>query len=171
MSRILGLACALWLLIGYSPASRGQTDSSGSYEGGPYDYGTDVYHDAPSGAFGLDYVQVVPSGRLMMDRFGMVYQAPIVGNQPASASERVNVNANVRATARSRSARARVRRAPALAPMSYQLPTGSLHWPAGEGVLLYAPALRYQSYGGGAARSPYGSINYGSMYMGWPLSY
>jgi hypothetical protein len=170
MTRIMGFIFALWLLIGSTTASRGQTYAAGPYEGGPYDYPTYAYDNAPFGAFGLDYIQTVPSGSLMMDRFGMVFQAPRIATQPAPAPQRASSNTRVRARSRPARMQPRARRAPVQAPGNYQLPTGSLHWSAGEGVLLYAPALRYQSYGGGAARSPYGSIDYGSMYHGWPIS-
>jgi hypothetical protein len=172
MSRSLGLVVACWLILGPAAASRAQTDAAGRYDGGWYGFG--VYPDdaLPSGAFGMDYVQVVPSGYLMMDRFGMVYQAPVIVSQAAAPLARSNANVNVRRETRPKPARpTTTRRRRPQTPVNYQLPTGSLHWPAGEGVLLYAPALRYQSYGGGAARSPYGTIYYDSMYKGWPLSY
>ena len=38
-----------------------------------------------------------------------------------------------------------------------------------RGVVLYSPALRYQNYGGGYGRGPYGSIDCGMMYKGMSL--
>jgi hypothetical protein len=169
MNRTWAFVFALWLLLGSTTASRAQYDEAGRYDGGAYDYGVYSYDEMPSGAFGLNYVQVVPSGRLMIDRFGMVYQAPMVGGESAVSLARPNVRA--RGEARSMPARRRAAaRTPRRAQTIYPLPTGSLDWPAGQGVLLYSPALRYQSYGGGAARSPHGTIEYGSMYKGWLLS-
>src|SRR5580658_4084795 len=43
MTRIMGFIFALWLLIGSTTASRGQTYAAGPYEGGPYDYPTYAY--------------------------------------------------------------------------------------------------------------------------------
>ena len=43
----------------------------------------------------------------------------------------------------------------------YQLPTGSLGWNGANGVILYSPAMRHETYGAGYARSPYGVVNYG----------
>jgi hypothetical protein len=169
MNRTLGVICASFLILGATTAGRAQTDAFGRYENGSHDYGIYPYGDEPYGGFGMDYVQAPSSGGLVMDRFGMIHEAPVVGSRPVVAAERVSV----RSETRSRSARTRPRRAQAQAQArgNYQLPTGALRWKGGEGVLLYSPALRYQSYGGGAARSPYGSIDYGSMWMGWPLSW
>ena len=55
----------------------------------------------------------------------------------------------------------------AAAQSQYPLPTGSLDWPAANGVILYSPALRYQTYGDGYGRGPYGSVDCGIMYKGW----
>jgi hypothetical protein len=57
------------------------------------------------------------------------------------------------------------------ARVGYQLPTGSLNWPGASRVLLYSPALRYENYGGGYGRGPYGTIDCGMMYHGMSLGY
>jgi hypothetical protein len=53
----------------------------------------------------------------------------------------------------------------------YQLPTGSLYWSGANSGILYSPAMRYQTYGGGYARSPYGAVDHSIMYKGWELGY
>ncbi len=54
-------------------------------------------------------------------------------------------------------------------PYATQLPTGQLYWP-GSGVSPnYSPYSRYQSYGSGYSRGPYGSNFYGGLWKGFWL--
>jgi hypothetical protein len=53
----------------------------------------------------------------------------------------------------------------------YQIPTGSLGWNGANGVILYSPAARHETYDAGYARGPYGVVDYGHMSWGWPNGY
>jgi hypothetical protein len=101
----------------------------------------------------------------------MVQEVPRVNSQPNFAFQRPRaaVAEQPRATLQAKAMRTKAKRV-AARPI-YQLPTGSLSWGAAENVILYSPDLRYETYDGGYARSPYGTNDYGSMYKGWPLRY
>jgi hypothetical protein len=156
MGRLLGWTFATILLVGLSTTARAQDDLLyNGWTGDPF-YGGSSYGAPAYGGFGLGYMQAPVAGTVMMDRFGMFYATPLVTSAPQGV-----VSQPQAPTARTRS-----RKAPP-APR-YALPTGSLYWPGASGVILYSPALRQQNYGGGYARSPYGSIEYGGWWKGWP---
>jgi hypothetical protein len=161
MTRILGLTLALILIV--APATRAQTVSAYPQECAATDYSGYFYGELPFGGFGFDYVQSPTTGGLVMDRFGMLHPGPRVDSPPPVAAERPRAAVQPTVT-RTKSKRAAAR------PV-HQLPTGSLSRGASNGVILYSPELRYETYGGGYARSPYGTNDYGSMYKGWPLGY
>jgi len=156
MSRLLGSMLVVSVLSLSTPAHAQMTmadpDWIEDYGYVGYSYGYQTY-----GGFGLGYSEAVPAGSLIMDRFGMVHGFSGVATAPASRAPRV----------RTRNAHAGSSRAAAQA--QYQLPTGTLYWPAANGVILYSPAMRYRAYGNGYGRGPYGSRDCGTMYKGWPL--
>jgi len=156
MSRLFGSILVVIVMSLSTPAHAQMTmaDPNGreDYGYGGYSYGYQTY-----GGFGLGYSQAVRAGGLIMDRFGMVHEISGVATAPISLAPRV----------RARNARAGSSRV--AAQSQYQLPTGSLYWPAANGVILYSPAMRYRSYGDGYGRGPYGSLDHGIMYKGWPL--
>ncbi|MFI5461627.1 MAG: hypothetical protein ACHRXM_40095 [Isosphaerales bacterium] len=127
-------------------------DGMEDYGYGGYSYGYQTY-----GGFGLGYSQAVPAGGFIMDRFGMVYGFSGVATAPTTLAPRV----------RARNARAGSSRV--AGQSQHQLPTGTLYWPVANRVILYSPAMRYRSYGDGSGRGPYGSLDYRTMYKGWPL--
>jgi hypothetical protein len=57
------------------------------------------------------------------------------------------------------------------APYSTALPQGQLYWPGSYMVPGYTPLSRYQSYGSGYGRGPYGSGFYSGYYKGFSLGY
>jgi hypothetical protein len=99
-------------------------------------------------------------GSVVMDRFGLVHgpmdarPAPPPPQPPRSRTKTGRTTASGR-----------------VVPTRYPLPTGSLNWPGASGVVLYSPADRYQNYGGGYGRGPYGSIDCGMMFRGMALGY
>ncbi len=113
---------------------------------------------APYGGFGLETMQTLHPGTLIVDRFGLVREIPFV--QPPSS-----VGPRPRSTASRSNSSGRVPR------VARKLPTGSLDWAGANGVILYSPALRFQDYGGGYGRGPYGSVDCGMMYKGMSLGY
>lgn len=122
-------------------------------------YGKSLAHFEPYGGFGLEMMQTPMAGTVMLDRFGLVHRTPI----------RVS---SVRVTSpRPRTRPSRSGPATRTAQVGYQLPTGSLEWPGASGVILYSPALRYENYGGGYGRGPYGTMDCGMMYHGMSLGY
>ena len=56
-------------------------------------------------------------------------------------------------------------------PFATQLPVGQLYWPDSYMTPNYGPWSRYQSYGSGYGRGPYGSSFYGGYYKGFLLGY
>ena len=121
--------------------------------------GESLAHFEPYGGFGLETIQTPIAGTVMLDRFGLVHRAP--HREPS-----LRIPAP-----RPRSRSSGSRPAARTARIGYQLPTGSLDWTGTSGVVLYSPALRYQNYGGGYGRGPYGSMDCGMMYHGMSLGY
>jgi len=163
MTRFYGSLLAGILFFEWAGAAQAQLVSGDPYEPGSA-YDGYFYGNEPYGGFGLEFNQHVPDGSVIMDRFGMLYVAsrartPQIMTPPPSAPTRPRVR-------ESRSDTRRVQAQP-----HYQLPTGSLYWPGANSGILYSPEMRYQSYGGGYGRSPYGSVDHGSMYKGWWLGY
>ena len=108
----------------------------------------------------METIQAPLAGTFWLDRFGMVH-----ATEPAQPLPRV-----ARATPRNQNDRQR-RRAAGFRRPGARLPTGSLQWPGSSGVVLYSPWLRYQSYGSGYGRGPYGNADCGIMYKGMWLGY
>jgi hypothetical protein len=128
------------------------------------------------GGFGLEYTQPIPSGVLVLDRWGMLEATPGVGTaSPPTAVEQLAPGrpaAPVRGSRANRTGRsfARVTSRPVTrggVQPGAPLPTGSLYWPAVAGTPLYSPAQRYASYGWGYGVSPYGTADYGAAYKGY----
>jgi len=181
---MFGSISAGTVLLGLAAPAHAQTTMADWY--GVEDYGYGGYSSGYQtyDGFGAGYIQAVVGGSVIMDRFGMLYRIPDVAPAPTSEGRRtedggrkkLNGSSDVVAAPALRAARARAGRARAgsgrvAAQPRYQLPTGSLYWPAANEVILYSPAMRYQSYGGGYGRDPYGSIDHGTMWKGWPLGY
>jgi len=158
MPRMIGLILVLILPVGMPAPAQAQMTMADYYGMEDNGYGGSFSGYQTHGGFGLGYSQEAVAGGVIMDRFGMPYRIPDVGPAPAVAAPR----------ARAGRARAGSRRA--AAPSQFPLPTGSLYWPAANGVMLYSPAMRYRAYGSGYGRSPYGSVDHSIMYKGWPLS-
>jgi hypothetical protein len=158
MIRWLGLSFAVVFLIGWGSRAEAQmvADPYGSDGSG---YGASLYRIAPNGGFGLETMQTPVMGAVVLDRFGLAHGTPLVQLSPQVRASRSGAKAS-RSLASGRRGRA-----------GYQLPTGRLDWAGASGVVLYSPALRYQNYGGGYGRGPYGSIDCGMMYHGMSLSY
>jgi hypothetical protein len=123
------------------------------------DYANSIYQIEPYGGFGLETMQTPFAGTVWLDRFGMVRATEPAQPMPRLAARGPGTKAT------SPAARRQVSRTGA------RLPSGSLHWPGSSGVVLYSPGLRYQSYGGGYGRGPYGNIDCGIMYKGMSLGY
>jgi hypothetical protein len=119
----------------------------------------------PNGGFGVEYTQPVVVGSWIMDQYGMVYAAPTVDPAPPAADPKPATAA--RPAIRTPGSTANRTKA----KPRYQLRTGSLGWSGANGVVLYSPEARYESYGSGYGRGAYGVVNYGYMSRGWPLGY
>jgi hypothetical protein len=158
MIRILGSSLALLLTLGVASTARSQDFVAGV---DPYAYfgsGGPAPEDLPYGGFGHGYVQAPLAGSVLVDRFGGMYTiAPPVSPQVGQAARPDSQPSRVR----SRKAPPRPR---------YALPTGSLYWPGAGAVVMYSPELRYQTYGGGYVRSPYGTLDCGNMWKGWTMA-
>jgi hypothetical protein len=152
------------ILMSHALATCAQAQST-PYDDGRFDptaSGVSNYGSMPNGSFGIEYAQQVQAGSLVMDQYGLVYAIPMVESapqvavaQPAAPSTRTSRSTTNRTKAKPR----------------YQLPTGSLGWDGANGVILYSPATRHESYGSGFARSAYGVVDYGYMSKGWPMGY
>jgi hypothetical protein len=57
------------------------------------------------------------------------------------------------------------------APYSTALPQGQIYWPGSLMAPAYTPSSRYQTYGSGYGRGPYGSGFYSGYYKGFPMGY
>jgi hypothetical protein len=57
------------------------------------------------------------------------------------------------------------------APYSTALPQGQIYWPGSFMAPSYTPLSRYQTYGSGYGRGPYGSGFYSGYYKGFSLGY
>lgn len=122
-------------------------------------YGDSIYQIEPYGGFGLETMRTPLAGTVWLDRFGMVHTTEPAKPLPRVAPRRPGTKAIGAAASR------RVSQTPA------PLPTGSLRWTGSSAVVLYSPSLRYQSYGGGYGRGPYGNVDCGIMYKGMSLGY
>jgi hypothetical protein len=159
MNRMFGLTFAMVLLFSLTSTLRAQDLSPGNGSQLDYGYAGSHYGEQPNGAFGLGYVQVPMVGSVLVDQYGGIHVAAPVMSTPTMQAPQP----------RSHITRSKSRK-PAPQPR-YALTTGSLYWPGAGQVILYSPVLRQQTYGGGYERSPYGSIDSGGMWHGWPLGY
>jgi hypothetical protein len=157
MSRMFGLILVGIGLLSLASPAHAQMTMADPYGMEDYGYGEYFHGYQTYGGIGLGSGQAVPAGGLIMDRFGMLHAIPSVVPAPTARAPRP------------RAAQARTGSSRAVAKSRYQLPTGSLYWPAASGVMLYSPFERYQSYGDGYGRGPYGSVDHGIMYKGWPV--
>jgi hypothetical protein len=166
MSRLSGFVLAALLFWGLEGAAHAQlVEADPPYFWPPAD--VYFYGYEPYGGFGVQYSQPLRDGQLLTDRFGMVYM--VSAPRTAPQVEPAPLSASVPGSPRVR--RSRSDKSAAQAQPRYHMPTGSLAWPGGNGGILYSPAMRYQSYGGGYAASPYGTIDHSIMYKGWALGY
>ncbi len=168
MSRLSGFVLAGIVIFGLAGAAGAQVVDSDPYESGSAYDGYFYSKSSPGdGGFGLGYAQPVREGSLVMDRFGMFYMAPAARTaSPPDTTAAVSAPVRRRRGAPSRTEAKRVQAQP-----RYQMPTGSLFWSGANSGILYSPGMRYQTYGGGYARSPYGAVDHSIMYKGWELGY
>jgi hypothetical protein len=177
--RGLTLALVFWLCWAHASSAQMVGDP---LQNGPNPYADYIDQIEPNGGFGLDTMQAPVAGAFWLDRFGLlqgpvpVEQAPMqpiptvatrrARTKPASAQPSPGV-----APRRARTKPANRAASRRVSQPAYSLPTGSLAWPAARDVVLYSPELRYQSYGGGYGRGPYGALDCGMMYKGMQLGY
>jgi hypothetical protein len=159
MIRLMGSVLAVMLILAFGPSARAQMPAPLPANGG----------------FGFEYAQLVPSNRLVLDRWWMVQATPAVATGwPAAAVveqpavEPANPGRMARANRTGRSFSRLSGRSFNRARVQYAtpLPTGSLNWQGVGSVPLYSPAQRYASYGQGYGVSPYGSADYSAQYKG-----
>lgn len=165
MTRTFALTATI--VLSHALAASVQAQSTPYDDSGfvPSATGISSFGTLPNGGFGVEYTQPVVAGSWIMDQYGMVYAAPTVDPTPPPVDAKPATAARP-ATRTSGSAVNRTKAKP-----RYQLPTGSLGWSGANGVVLYSPAVRYESYGSAYGRGPYGVVNYGYMSRGWPLGY
>ena len=162
MSRIPEVMFGAWLLVGlvsgvsaqamvnYPPATGNMVDVPPSYP-------------APE-AFGGQYVETFPSFAESFDSSSAYAVQPGV---PYATQTRPATAVRVRG----RNLRATRTYSQAPAPYATQLPQGQLYWSDSFVTPNYAPLSRYQSYGSGYGRGPYGSNFYTGYYQGFLLGY
>jgi len=165
MTRTLALTAAI--LLSHALAASVQAQSTPYDDGAfiPTANGISNYGSMPNGSFGVEYTQPVVTGSWIMDQYGMVYRVPTVEPAPRAADAKPATAARP-APRMSGSAANRAKPKP-----RYQVPTGLLGSSGANGVVLYSPEARYESYGSGYGRGPYGVVNYGHMWWGWPTGY
>jgi hypothetical protein len=159
MSRTLGMFVVVIVLLSALTPARAQVTGADSYGMEYGGYRGSTYDNQPFGGFGFEYGQVARAGGMILDQYGIVRQAPGFAPAPTAPAPRARARQTLAGSSR------------VAARASFALPTGSLYWPGASGVILYSPATRYQSYGSGYGRSPYGSVDCSTMYKGWPLGY
>jgi hypothetical protein len=123
------------------------------------------YGSLPNGGFGVGYTQSVAAGSWIMDQYGMMHSVPTIDPAPPAVDAKPATAA--RPAARTSGSTANRTKA----KPRYQLPTGSLGWSGANGVVVYSPEARYESYGSGYGRGPYGVVDYRHMSWGWPNGY
>ena len=162
MGRILEVMFGAWLLLGLV---------SGVSAQGVVNYppatGNMVYvppsYPAPE-AFGGQYVETFPTFAESFDSTGAYTVQPGV---PYATQTRPAAVVRVRG----RNLRATRTYSQAPAPYATQLPQGQLYWPGSYMTPNYTPLIRYQSYGSGYGRGPYGSNFYEGYYKGFLMGY
>lgn len=165
MRRILGGMFVAWILAGLVSGANAQ-----GVVGYPPADGHMVYI-APSypaaGAVGGQYVETYPS---FAGSYGSAGAYAVQPGFPYATQTRPAIGA----TARGRNVRATrtysrgYSQGPA--PYATQLPVGQLYWPGSYVAPNYTPFSRYQNYGSGYGRGPYGSNFYGGYYHGYLLA-
>jgi hypothetical protein len=158
MIRWLGPSFVVVFAIGWASSAEAQM-AAGRHGLDASAYADSPYQIEPYGGFGLETMQTPFVGTVVLDRFGIVRGIP-----PAQPARRAS---GPRQRGKASAALPRNRTAPA----TYRLPAGSLNWAGTSRMVLYSPALRYQNYGGGYGRGPYGSIDCGMMYKGMSLAH
>jgi hypothetical protein len=166
MGRILGVVFGAWLLLDLVSGVSAQGVVNYPPASGHMEYVPPSY-PAPE-AVGGQYVETFPSFAGSFDSTGAYAVQPGVPyatqTRPAT-TVRVRVR-NLRAT---RTYSRGYSQPPA--PYATQLPQGQLYWPGSYMTPNYVPFSRYQSYGSGYGRGPYGSNFYGGYYKGFLLGY
>ena len=163
MRRLMGLALAAVLVASFGQTARAQSEYPAAVAGFGY------------AGFGLGYTQVIPSNSLVLDRWWMIEETPMVGSmlpEPGAARTPVATATPAPAPRGARPARSMARSGSrrldrSVMPASSPLPTGSLNWGGSAVVPVYSPAQRYAAYGQGYEVSPYGSADYGAAYKGY----
>jgi hypothetical protein len=157
----MGLALAVVLVASFGQGARAQSEYPGVVVGSGY------------AGFGLGYTQVIPSNSLVLDRWWMLQETPMVGSMsPDAAASAAGTAPAVPAARATRPARSLARTGSrrldrSVTPTSEPLPTGSLDWGGSAVVPLYSPIQRYATYGQGYGVSPYGTADYGAAYKGY----
>jgi hypothetical protein len=161
MTRTFALTATILLSHALATSTQAQLTPYDDGRFGSTGYGVPNYGNLPNGSFGIEYAQTVPAGSLIVDQYYMVQATPTIESGPrAVVAQRAPITRTSRSTSNRTNAKPR-----------YQLPTGSLGGNGVNGVILYSPAARHEAYDAGYARGPYGVVNYGNMYMGWPIGY
>jgi hypothetical protein len=158
MIRWIGLGLIAVLSFGVSPPANAQMEDH-PYGADASPYGISPDRLEPFGGFALEMAQIPMEGTVVIDRFGLAHGTP----RPLRSEPMTVPRPRAKATRTVPGRRA--------ARVGYQLPTGSLDWAGATGVLLYSPAMRFENYGGGYGRGPYGSVDCGMMYHGMSLGY
>jgi hypothetical protein len=166
MGRIIGVMFGAFVLAGLSSAANAQGAANYPPASGHMQFVPPVY-PAP-GAVGGQYLETFPSFAGSFNSNGAYALQPGVPyatqTPPATGVRpRGRVGRPMRVYSRGYS------QVPA--PYATQLPTGQLYWPGSYMTPGYVPFSRYQSYGSGYGRGPYGSNFYGGYYHGYLLRY
>lgn len=162
MSRVVGVMCGGWLLLGMVSGAGAQYVVNYPPADG---YFTSIPPSYPApGAVGGQYLETFPSFAGTYDSTGALAQPTV----PYATQTAPVVPARVR-NARARRAAARgYSQAPA--PYATPLPQGQLYWPGSYVTPYYVPGTRYQTYGSGYGRGPYGSNFYPGYYKGFVMA-
>ena len=166
MSRLLGIGVGVCLLFSLAP----RVSAQGSVEYAPASGHMNVIpptYVAP-GAVGAPYVETFPSGVV-------ANQAVVPGQVQQVAPYSYRATPVPRSAARGRAVRGTrtYSRGYAQPPAPYAtpLPQGRLDWPGSYLTPYYVPFSRYQNYGSGYERGPYGSGFYGGYYKGYSMGW
>jgi hypothetical protein len=178
MKGIVGSALALGLLLGASVEARAQAANYPPAAG----HMVIIPPIFPSpNAIGSAYVETFPSFE-PVDIPGPNYEEPVVEpgplNDEAAKGARAQRPAPQKKAAKTQAGLRRRRLQPnrtysrgynlAPAPYATELPVGQLYWPGAYLAPSFTPDSRYQTFGSGYRRSPYGSNFYGGYWKGWP---
>ncbi len=162
MGRILEVMFGAWLLLGLVSGVSAQGVVNYPPASGYFVYIPPSY-PAPE-AFGSQYVETFPS---FAGSFGSTGAYAVQPGVPYATQTRPAAAPRVRG----RNHRATRTSSQPPAPYETQLPQGQLYWPDTYMTPNYAPLSRYQSYGSGYGRGPYGSNFYTGYYQGFLLGY